>query len=75
VGTLSTTTGHGKVERNPLWGSDFLVEALRVEGGDDPALVPSVRDRFARWADTAGKGRKLHNAYQIRPQGLGSGRT
>jgi len=42
-----------------LWGADLLVEALRVEGDDDPTPVPSVRDRFARWADAAGKGREL----------------
>jgi hypothetical protein len=42
-----------------LWGTDLLVEAMHVEGDDDPAPVPSVRDRFARWADAAGKGREL----------------
>ena len=42
-----------------VWGTDLLVEALRVEGDDDPAPVPSVRDRFARWADAAGQGREL----------------
>jgi hypothetical protein len=26
-----------------------MVEALRVEDGDDPQLVASVRDRFLRW--------------------------
>ena len=42
-----------------LWGADLLVEALRVEGEDHPEPVSSVRDRFARWADAAGKGREL----------------
>ena len=42
-----------------LWNTDLLVEALRVEDDDDPAPVPSVRQRFDRWADAAGAGRKL----------------
>jgi len=42
-----------------LWNTDLLVEALRVEGDDDPTPVPSVRQRFDRWADAAGAGRKL----------------
>jgi len=42
-----------------LWGVDLLVEALRVEGDDDPTPVPSVRDRFRRWADAAGQGGRL----------------
>jgi hypothetical protein len=42
-----------------LWGTDLLVEALRVEDDDDPTPVPSVRDRFRRWADAAGHGAKL----------------
>jgi hypothetical protein len=42
-----------------LWGADLLVEALRVEGDDDPAPVPSVQDRFARWANAAGQRREL----------------
>jgi hypothetical protein len=36
-----------------LWGSDLLVEALRVEDDDDPQPVASVRARFRRWADAA----------------------
>ncbi len=39
-----------------LCGVDLLVEALRVEGDDDPTPVPFVRDRFRRWADAAGHG-------------------
>jgi hypothetical protein len=42
-----------------LWGVDLLVEALRVEGDDDPTPVPSVRERFRRWADAAGHGGRL----------------
>jgi hypothetical protein len=42
-----------------LWGVDLLVEALRVEDDDDPTPVPSVRDRFRRWADAAGHGGSL----------------
>ena len=42
-----------------LWGADLLVEALRVAGDDDPTPVPSVRTRFARWAEAAGAGRAL----------------
>jgi hypothetical protein len=42
-----------------LWGVDLLVEALRVEDDDDPTPVPSVRDRFRRWADAAGHGARL----------------
>ncbi len=37
-----------------LWGSDLLVEALRVADDDDPQPVAAVRDRFRRWADAAG---------------------
>ncbi len=37
-----------------LWGSDLLVEALRVEDDDDPRPVASVRDRFLRWTAAAG---------------------
>jgi hypothetical protein len=36
-----------------LWNIDLLVEGLRVEGEDDPVPVPSVRDRYDRWADSA----------------------
>ena len=42
-----------------LWGIDLLVEALRVEDDDDPTPVPSVRERFRRWADAAGQGERL----------------
>ncbi len=42
-----------------LWNTDLLVEALQVEDEDDPTPVPSVRDRFRRWADAAGQGAKL----------------
>jgi hypothetical protein len=42
-----------------LWGLDLLVEALRVEDDDDPTPVPSVRDRFRRWAAAAGHGVRL----------------
>jgi hypothetical protein len=42
-----------------IWGADLLVEAVRVEGEDDLAPVPSIRDRFFRWADAAGKGQEL----------------
>ena len=33
-----------------LWGVDLLLEALRVEGEDDPELALAVRERFARVA-------------------------
>ena len=42
-----------------LWNVGLLVEALRVEGDDDPTPVLSVRDRFRRWAEAAGQGEKL----------------
>ncbi len=42
-----------------LWNGNLLVEALRVADDDDPTPVPSVRDRFDRWAGAAGAGRKL----------------
>jgi hypothetical protein len=45
-----------------LWGTDLLVEALRVEDDDDPTPVPSVRERFRRWADAARQGGKLKAA-------------
>ena len=32
---------------------------MRVEDDDDPTPVPSVRDRFRRWADAAGHGGRL----------------
>jgi hypothetical protein len=42
-----------------LWGANLLVEALRVEDFDDPTPVPSVRERFDRWAAGAGAERAL----------------
>ena len=42
-----------------LWGVDILVEALRVEDDHDSTPVPSVRDRFRRWAGAAGHGGRL----------------
>jgi hypothetical protein len=47
-------------------GADVLIEALRVEGDDNPVPVPAVRDRFLRWADAAG-GRR--NLTTVRPPG------
>lgn len=32
-----------------LWGTDLLIEALRVEDDDDPAPVVSVRERHEAW--------------------------
>jgi hypothetical protein len=49
-----------------LWGADLLIEALRVEGDDNPVPVPAVRDRFLRWAEAAG-GRR--NLTTVRPPG------
>ena len=43
-----------------LWGTDLLVEALRVE--DDPVPVPAVRERFRRWTDAAGQAERLKAA-------------
>lgn len=40
-----------------LWGTDLLLEALRVEGEDDAAPVPAVRARYDRWLAAAGSGR------------------
>lgn len=37
-----------------LWGSDLLLEALRVEDADDPVAVPAARARFDRWTAAAG---------------------
>ncbi len=45
-----------------LWGTDLLVEALRVEDEEDPVPVPSVRGRFRRWADAAGQRERLKAA-------------
>ena len=45
-----------------LWGTDLLVEALRVEDEDDPAPVPAVRERFRCWADAAGQAERLKAA-------------
>ena len=40
-----------------LWGTDVLIEALRVESEERPAPVPTVRSRFERWLDAAGGAR------------------
>ena len=42
-----------------LWNSNLLVEALRVADDDDPPPVPSVRERFDRWAGVARAGQRL----------------
>ena len=42
-----------------LWNTNLLVEALRVADDDDPTPVPSVRERFDRWACAARTGRRL----------------
>jgi hypothetical protein len=40
-----------------LWGTDVLIEALRVESEESPAPVPTVRSRFERWLEAGGGGR------------------
>ena len=40
-----------------LWGTDVLIEALRVESEERPAPVPTVRSRFERWLEAGGGGR------------------
>ena len=40
-----------------LWGTDVLIEALRVESEERPAPVPAARCRFERWLKAAGGGR------------------
>lgn len=40
-----------------LWGTDLLVEALRVGGDDEAAPMPAVRARYDRWLAAAGSGR------------------
>lgn len=47
-----------------LGGTDVLVVALRVDE-DDPPPVPSVRERFRRWADAAGKGARLKTVRML----------
>jgi hypothetical protein len=42
-----------------LWNVNLLVEALRVEGDEDPAPVASMRERFQRWVEAAGSGPAL----------------
>ena len=42
-----------------LWGTDLLVEALRVEGEGEGAPVPAVRARYDRWLAAAGSGRPV----------------
>ena len=43
-----------------LWGVDLLLEALRVEGDDDPQPVSAVRERFGRWIAAAGRHQGVH---------------
>jgi hypothetical protein len=40
-----------------LWGSDVLIEALKVGGPDHPVPVPAVRPRFDCWVRAGGGGR------------------
>lgn len=47
-----------------LWGTDLLIEALRVEDVDDPVPVSSVRDRHAGWMCASGADR-LVKAVQL----------
>lgn len=42
-----------------LWNCNLLVEALRVEGDDEPTPVASVRERFDHWARGAGAAGRL----------------
>ena len=53
-----------------LWGSDVFIEALRVEGDDEPVPVPAVRHRFERWVRADG-GRR-HRAVVRLPGRSGS---
>jgi hypothetical protein len=39
-----------------LWGSDVLIEALRVDSPDEGSPVRSVRSRYDRWMRAAGGG-------------------
>jgi len=39
-----------------LWGTDLLIEALRVEGPDEPLPITAVRPRLDRWVRAAGGG-------------------
>jgi hypothetical protein len=49
-----------------LWGTDLLIEALRVESEQQPAPVPAVRSRFDRWIEAEGGGR---DRAVVRPPG------
>jgi hypothetical protein len=52
-----------------LWGTDLLVEALRVEDDDNPVPLASVRQRFEHWADAAGSTRTLKTVRLPRRDG------
>ena len=52
-----------------LWGTDLLVEALRVEDDDDPTPVPSVRDWFRALGRRRGPGREAEDDAAAGPDG------
>jgi hypothetical protein len=52
-----------------LWGTDLLVEALRVEDDDVPVPLASVRLRFERCAGAAGSTRALKTVRLPRRDG------
>ena len=41
-----------------LWGTDVLIEALRVESEQQPSPVTTVRSRFDRWIKAEGGARE-----------------
>lgn len=48
-----------------LWGLDLFVEALRVENDENPVPVPSVRERYGRWAAAAAESMRLARATRL----------
>jgi hypothetical protein len=71
VWALEAEEGNGDVLLTSanLWGTDVLVETLRVEDDDGPTPVASVRDRFWRWTDAAGKGTRLKTVRMLGQDG------
>jgi hypothetical protein len=47
-----------------LWGTELLIEALRVESPAEPLWAPAVRPRLDRWVKAAGGAGRLRSSCQ-----------